>query len=103
MGKERNIAIFRRFDDLSILCLLSLQAEIVQLEKEFKIECSADDTNGRHPASEYSSNFRLARDNKSEQHIKLKAIRELIKEYSQWLGVMFSPSQPTDYEMHVRR
>jgi len=35
MGKEKDIAIFRRFDDLNILSLLSLQAEIVQLEKEF--------------------------------------------------------------------
>lgn len=82
MGKERNVAIFRRFDDLSILCLLSLQAEIVQLEKEFKIECSADDANGQYPASEYSSNFLLARKNSSEQHTKLKAIRDLIREYS---------------------
>ncbi|KXX80329.1 hypothetical protein MMYC01_204684 [Madurella mycetomatis] len=42
MGKEKDIAIFRRFDDLNILCLLSLQAEIVQLEKEFRIDCVAD-------------------------------------------------------------
>ena len=83
MGKERDIAIFRRFDDLNILCLLSLQAEIVQREKEFKIECYADDTNGRGQAPKYSSNFRLARDNNSDQHVKLKVIRELVREYSQ--------------------
>lgn len=60
MGKEKNVAIFRRFDDLNILCLLSLQAEIVQLEKEFKMECIADDTTRLPPASEYSSNFKLS-------------------------------------------
>ncbi len=83
MAKERNIAIFRRFDDLNILCLLALQAEIVQREKEFKIECYADDTNGYSWAPRYSSNFRLARDSSSEQHAKLKIIRELVREYSQ--------------------
>ncbi len=83
MGKEKDVAIFRRFDDLNMLCLLSLQAEIVQLETEFKIECIADDTSGLRPALEYSGNFKLARNNTSAQHTKLKTIRELIREYSE--------------------
>jgi hypothetical protein len=83
MGEEKSIAIFRRFDDLSILCLLSLQAEIVQLEKEFRTDCVADALSGHFPASSYCRNFKLSRDASSTQFIKLKDIKALIKEYSE--------------------
>ena len=82
MGKEKDIAIFRRFDDLNILSLLSLQAEIVQLEKEFQIECAADELGGRQPALQFSSNFQLSRESHSEQTRRLQAIKSLVKEYS---------------------
>jgi len=83
MGKEKSTAIFRRFDDLNMLCLLSLQAEIMQLEKEYRDECYGDDTNGQGKAKQYTSNFKLARDCNSEQHTRLKVIRELLREYSE--------------------
>lgn len=84
MSKEKDVAIFRRFDNLSILCLLSLQAEIIQMEKELMIAYRVEDED-EAVAQEvaHSANFRLARDSNSEQHYKLKALRELLKEYSQ--------------------
>jgi hypothetical protein len=82
MSKEKDVAIFRRFDNLSILCLLSLQAEIIQMEKELMIAYRVEDEAVDQEAAN-SANFRLARDSGSEQHRKLKALREMIKEYSQ--------------------
>lgn len=82
MGKEKDVAIFRRFDNLSILCLLSLQAEIIQMEKELMIAYRVEDEAVAQELA-HSANFRLARDSNSEQHRKLKALQEKLKEYSQ--------------------
>lgn len=82
MSEDKDIAIFRRFDHLSILCLLSLQAEIIQMEKELMISYGLEDQAWTQVAA-HSTNFRMARDSNSEQHQKLKSLRELLKEYSQ--------------------
>ena len=82
MSREKDVAIFRRFDNLNILCLLSLQSEIIHMEKELMIAyCVEDEAVAQDVA--HSANFRLARDSNGEQHHKLKALRELLKEYSQ--------------------
>ncbi|KAK4183289.1 hypothetical protein QBC35DRAFT_535841 [Podospora australis] len=38
MSSEKDVAILRRFDRANILCLLSLQSEVMELEKEFQQE-----------------------------------------------------------------
>lgn len=82
MSKEKDVAIFRRFDNLSILCLLSLQAEIIQMEKELMIAYRVEDEAVPQEVA-HSANFHLACENNCEQHRKLKMLREMLKEYSQ--------------------
>ena len=95
MSREKDVAIFRRFDDLNILSLLELQAEIVDLEKDLRRQRRADETMGngaqqqppgQPDPSYYSGNFKLSRESNSGQYSKLKSIREKLKEYSwSWL------------------
>jgi hypothetical protein len=74
MSEEKDVAIFRRFDDLNFLNLLALQAEIVDLEKDFRRECRINDAEGQiggagpsNPAS-YVENFKLSKEQKSAQY-----------------------------------
>lgn len=46
MGKEKNLAIFRRFDEINLLQLMALQAEIVELQGRFDASCQEDDAAG---------------------------------------------------------
>jgi hypothetical protein len=43
MSRDNNFAIFRRFDDLNMLHLLALQAEILELRELFRGQCRRDD------------------------------------------------------------
>ncbi|TEA19946.1 hypothetical protein C8034_v004271 [Colletotrichum sidae] len=93
MAKEKDVAIFRRFDNLNLLSLLSLQAEIVQLEVELRIAMRADEdfggsstaspqVSGHHvDTSVYSGNFRLSRQADSRQYQILDKIRGKLKDY----------------------
>jgi hypothetical protein len=42
MDKYESIAIFRRFGDLNLMNLLSLQAEVQQLRTDFKAACEQE-------------------------------------------------------------
>lgn len=46
MCRERNLAIFRRFDEINLLQLMALQAEIVELQGRFEASCQEDDAAG---------------------------------------------------------
>lgn len=46
MSRERNLAIFRRFDEINLLQLMALQAEIVELQDRFEASCQEDDAAG---------------------------------------------------------
>lgn len=46
MARENNLAIFRRFDEINLLQLMSLQAEIVELKSLFETGCQQDDEAG---------------------------------------------------------
>jgi hypothetical protein len=81
MAQDMDAAIFHRFEDLSLLSLLSLQAEIIDLRKEFRRICSLDDTEGGEVEKKYSGNFKAARDGESDQYRILRAIRSKLKEY----------------------
>ena len=84
MSNDKDIAIFRRFDDLNLLCLLSLQAEILELRQILRRTCFVDDTVGEENEKKYSGNFKLSRDDGSEQHKRIEVLREKLREYSEW-------------------
>ena len=82
MSDDKDIAIFRRFDDLNLLSLLSLQAEIIELRQSLRRTCLLDDTHGDEKETAYSSNFKLSRDNESEQYKIIETLRHKLKDYS---------------------
>ena len=82
MSDDKDIAIFRRFDDLNLLSLLSLQAEILELRQSLRRTCLLDDTHGQENEKNYSSNFKLSRNNNSEQYKRIEVIRQKLKDYS---------------------
>lgn len=43
MGREKNLAIFRRFDEINLLQLMTLLAEIVELKGRFAASYQEDD------------------------------------------------------------
>ncbi|KAL8742250.1 MAG: hypothetical protein Q9190_005241 [Brigantiaea leucoxantha] len=89
MSKEKDVAVFRRFDDLNFLNLLALQAEIIDLEKDLRRECRLDDMasdSSQQQQSEpvyNSENFKLSRESGSAQYQKLKTLRERLMEYNE--------------------
>ncbi|TGJ88741.1 hypothetical protein E0Z10_g47 [Xylaria hypoxylon] len=64
MQQDENFAIFRRFQEINILQLMSLQAEILDLETWFQHRRSEDET--EHPT--YSSSFQALRQSQTQQH-----------------------------------
>ena len=84
MSNEKDVAIFRCFDELNILSLLALQAEITDLEKDLRREYRIEETtkNAQSNLILDSENFKQSREGNSEQYQKLKSIRDKLKEYS---------------------
>ena len=80
MGRSQDAAIFRRFNDINMLSLLSLQAEIAALRDAFRNQCKADDISGYE---KLSKNFLLLRNTEGEdQYTILVELRRKMKEYS---------------------
>jgi hypothetical protein len=46
MSREKNLAIFRRIDEINLLQLMALQAEIAELKGRFEASCQEDDAAG---------------------------------------------------------
>lgn len=94
MAREKEVAIFRRFDYLNYLSLLSLQSEIVNLEAELRVASRADDasTQGAQAinTSQYAKNFKILRESGSSQYTILEKIRQKLREYSEY-GFLCSP------------
>lgn len=70
MSKDKNLAIFWRFDELNMLHLMALQAEIVELRGLFRHRCRQDDEGdaqqaGDHPV--WSSDFHALRESETTQ------------------------------------
>lgn len=85
MTRDQSIAIFRRFDFANILGLLSLQAEIIELQEDFRVQCYRDKMSGNQDREMYSSWFQKLREadqGKADQYLKLKSLREKVKDYS---------------------
>ncbi|KAF4343572.1 hypothetical protein FBEOM_2481 [Fusarium beomiforme] len=111
MAKDKKEAIFRRFEDLNFLSLLSLQAEIVELEAELRQVMQADDEaegtttltdegNKTYMRSDLSKNFKLSRDAHSQQYQILQVIRGKLKEYTLQITQLNSISSPILWPLH---
>lgn len=88
MRSVPSTAIFRRFQDLNMINILRLQAEIQDLERELEQTRSEDAGSGDAVRSKYVTDFRLMRDWKdsgdSEQYDILVNIGEKLQEYSEF-------------------
>ncbi|PVI02231.1 hypothetical protein DM02DRAFT_653699 [Periconia macrospinosa] len=88
MGRSNDVAIFRRFNELNMLSLLSLQSELAALREEFWSQCQADDLAGP-PFDKFSQNYETLRDvsgvKTEKQYEILLKIRNGMKEYNELL------------------
>lgn len=82
MSRDKSIAIFRRFDDVSMLYLLSLQAEIVELKKQFSLQCELDDSSRVGNEKEFSQYFLSLHTSKGNQFRSLRKIGDKVQKYS---------------------
>ena len=85
MSKDTDIAIFRRFNEINILNLLSLQAEIFDMQNRFDIERSLDgesDDSGEREHSKYFLRLLQSKGKDGQQYQILLALREKMNEYS---------------------
>lgn len=98
MEEDNNLAIFRRFDEINIIQLMALQAEIVELQYRFQLRCKQDNNEGQI----YSGSFhalrhsprvgedKQARNNGNDQLSLLNTLRSKIKEYSESYAFLYS-------------
>ena len=85
MTGGKDLAILRRFDELSILSLLSLQAEILHLESQYNRQCERDGVSNDASEAEYSTYFRAlhkSREANGEQIRLLDEIQLKVSAYS---------------------
>lgn len=84
MGANRELAIFRKFDALNMLVLLSLQAELLELAQNVENGISADESSYNSDRQAISRSF-LRMWSRPEGHKQWKTIlklREKLHEYS---------------------
>ena len=85
MRREKGYAFFRQFSDLNLVNLLSLQAELIHLRKEFWDICHDDDTLENPTTREFSANFSALFNSigggTDDQLKKLLEIRKKLEEY----------------------
>lgn len=79
MSKDHNIAIFRRFDEINMLNLLSLQAEIFDLQNHFGLRCTIDDMSNDANREEYSKYFLKLHQSKGTENGQYQMLLELRK------------------------
>lgn len=80
MGAYTEVAIFRRFGSLNTLSVLSLQAELVELEDKYK-QCVERDNQSEN-SRDLSEDFYTLHESNSGQKDLLDKIRVKLKEYS---------------------
>lgn len=87
MTNATNLMIFRRFNNLNVFNLLSLQAELVDLQEQLQERWELDDTSTDESQQQHSNFFKLLREpignqeNKAQWNLLLK-IREVLSQYS---------------------
>ena len=86
MAEDNSIAIFRCFDYINMLSLLSLQAEIIDLQGHFRYQCQLDDNSLDVDEKSYSQWFLKLQESQgsdADQYRMLKELRGKVKEYSE--------------------
>jgi len=83
MGKSDELAIFRRFNDMNMLSLLSLQAEILEQRDNLYMLCD-----GSRGDAFSTSMLRMKNDTGAgkEQHDAIKVIRGKMQQYSKTIA-----------------
>ena len=124
MGKSNELAIFRRFNDLNMLSLLSLQGEILDLRQEFHDICEDDEspeeggdiegvetggqslggqTNDDYPSRHFAKSFQKLLQSKDSpnnwQYHKLMEIRRKMAEYSKTLERAEPPQRSSAHSL----
>jgi hypothetical protein len=83
MGQYPEVSIFRRFGSLNMLNLLSLQAELIDLQIQFRDICIEDEESPDDSEKRFSTYFRQLRNSEdSLQYTMLLDIRQKLQEYS---------------------
>lgn len=89
MGDFQDVAIFRRFGSLTMFNLMSMQAELIEIEEKLHIRQLQDDT-AHGDANQYSTTFPALRDSKKSkegdldhpnQKVLLEVSRQKLIEY----------------------
>jgi hypothetical protein len=91
MGRSSDLAIFRRFSDLNMLSLLSLQAELVDLRADFYNICDDDERGGEEFSRSFSKLLESKDADNNFQHEKLVEIRAKLADYSKTLLIIPQP------------
>ena len=86
MGPYQETGIFRRFGPLNMINLLSLQAELIELNATFRNISAEDDGSSDANEKNFSSSFRALRESEGspdfDHYQKLLEIRGKLREYS---------------------
>jgi hypothetical protein len=85
MSNDASFAIFRNFNEINVLNLLSLQAEINDLRHKFGFLHRSDDVSNDATRREFSRRFLLlhrSEGDKGRQYQTLLQLRSKMKEYS---------------------
>lgn len=84
MADTRDLAIFRRFDDIAALRLLSLQAEILGLQAAFQYQCKENDMSQDVELKKYSQSFKqlnIGRDQDAQQALVMDKMFSKLDQY----------------------
>lgn len=96
MSRYSEAAVFRRFGALNMLNLLSLQAELIDLQDQFHDMWAEDDDSSDPNEKQFSTYFRLLRGAEdSFQYEKLNEIRKKLHEYSKLMHIRLTEGKVT--------
>ncbi|CAN9171887.1 unnamed protein product [Alternaria alternata] len=91
MGQYPEVAIFRRFGSLNALNLLSLQAELINLQVEFRDVWIEDDISTDESEKRFSSYFLQLHN--AEESFQLKKLLEIRKKLQEYNAALLQASQ----------
>jgi len=91
IGSSRELATFRRFDDLNMLRIMRLQSELIDLEDQYNDACNEDDASDDPLRNNYTRSFRDLFDPQhatgNPQRQLFLEINDKLDEYSMFLVV----------------
>jgi hypothetical protein len=95
MGPNSEVAIFRRFGSLNMFSLLSMQAELTELERRFTDIYLDDSASDIEPVKHFCRNFVKLRASEGTEHDlqlqMLESIKTKLAEYSNTICLVIGP------------